>query len=108
MSDQEGHATPSIWSHFNVPTFLLGPAGAAFSKLLGKATEIPIAHLDARVQSIKDQTTARSTVSDALAHAIGQQAIKDPAIMGRAMQSFVAQEFRKQENKEAVAQKTAQ
>jgi hypothetical protein len=108
MSDSENENTPTIWANLNLPQILLGPAGAALSRLVGKATDIPAAKLGAHAQKIKDDTAARTTVTKAIAEAVAKQAVKDPAVMDRALESFVAKEFRKQENKEAVAKKTAE
>ncbi len=108
MSNSENENAPSILTNLNLPQVLLGPAGAALSRLIGKATDIPAAKLESHAQKIKDETAARSTVTKAIAQAVAKQAVKDPAIMNRAMESFVVKEFRKQENKEAVAKKTAE
>jgi hypothetical protein len=58
MSGSESENTPSIWSNLNLPQVLLGPAGAALSRLIGKATDIPAAKLEAQAQKIKDETAA--------------------------------------------------
>src|SRR4051794_32413038 len=108
MSEHEPSTGVSAWSHLNLPAVLLGAAGTALSRLIGKATDIPAAMLDAKVQGIKDETNARSRITAALAQAVAKQAVKDPALMERAFETFVAKEYRHQENKEAIANKTAQ
>ncbi len=50
-----------------LPQILLGPAGAAISRLVGATVEIPAAWLEARAQSIRDETEARSLIMKALA-----------------------------------------
>lgn len=104
MAGDDNSDSSAGWlANLNIPHVLLGPAGAALSRLIGKATDIPAAKLDQRAQKIKDDTAAQSIVTKALAQAAAKQAVKDPAIMERAMDAFVSQQFRKQENRDAVA-----
>ena len=86
-----------------VPQLLLGPAGAAISRLIGAAIEIPAASLDSIAQKTKDKTLARSHVSNAIAAKIAETAVDDPDLIDRAMDSFLAKEIRKQRNREGVA-----
>ncbi|MCW5689494.1 MAG: DUF2806 domain-containing protein [Pseudolabrys sp.] len=106
MSDEASASTPSVWSTLNLPKIFLGPAGEAISRLIGRAADIPDAKIASHVQKIKDDTAARSIVTKAIAEAVAKNAASDPVLVERAMESFVRKEFRKQENKEAVAQKT--
>ena len=106
MSADDNSKLPAIWSHLNIPSFIAGPAGAALSRLIGKAVDIPGAALEARAQRIKDKTDAESTVTKALAEAVAARAVADHQLVDRAMEAFVNKELRKQANKEAVGQKT--
>ena len=95
-------------ANFNLPTFLAGPAGAAISRLIGGAADIPAAWLDQKAQAIKDRTKAGTELNNA----VTEQAIKevqlDPDLRRRAAESLISREFRSQINKEAVAEKTVE
>lgn len=93
-------------AEFHLPAVIAGPAGAAISRLIGGAVDIPAAWLDAKAQAIKDRTQAKTAVNKAVtAHAI--KAIEaDPDLHRRAAESLIAREYRAQINKEAVAHKT--
>ena len=86
-----------------LPQMLAGPAGKAISRLVGAGIEIPAAHLEARVQNTKDQSAARSLVSNSIAEKVAQLAIEDGAVMERALNNMLAKQYRAQQNKDAIA-----
>lgn len=99
----------SNWlENLNVPQVLLGPAGKALSRLLAGATDIGTAYLERYSKSVRTGTNNRVLVNSSVAKAAAKTAAKDPEIVQRAVTSLLAKEFRKQENKEAIAQKTAE
>src|SRR5688572_1356737 len=67
-------------------------AAKAFAKLVGKTADVGSAHLDiqqakaeAKTAAIRDETKARSAVSEALTQAAVQRALTDPELPGRAL-----------------------
>jgi len=86
-----------------LPQIIAGPAGKAISRLIGATIEIPAAYVDGIAQGVKDKNAAKSLVSKALAERAATMAVEDPEIMGRAVDSLLASQYRKQENKEEVA-----
>lgn len=90
----------------NVPHLLAGPAGKAVSRLIGGAVDIPAAHLDGFAQEVKSKTEGRKIVSEALARKAAELVVADDEIVARAMRTFVAKEYRRQGNREKVAQAT--
>lgn len=74
----------------------------AAGRLVGGALATPAAWLRRPAQAIEDKTDAQSLVTRKIAEAVAERAASDPEIVERAMQSFVREEFRKQENKEGV------
>lgn len=86
-----------------LPQIIAGPAGKAISRLIGATIEIPASYVDGIAQGIKDKNAAKSLVSKALAERAATMAVEDPEIMGRAVDSLLASQYRKQENKEEVA-----
>lgn len=90
--------------NLNLPTLLLGPAGAAISRLIGGATDIPAAWLQAKADEIKATSEAKRNVKLALAGAASAQALTDADLVDQALLSLLPEHLRKQANKEAVAQ----
>jgi hypothetical protein len=86
-----------------LPKLLAGPAGAAISRLIGAAVEIPAAYVDGLAQSIRDRTEGRSTVMQALAAKAAEQAVADPVLVDRALQTLLSKAVRAQKYKDAVA-----
>lgn len=95
-----------VIANFNLPTILAGPAGAAISRLIGGAVDIPAAWLDQKAQAIKDRTTAKTEMSKAVTQQAIREVQSDPDLPRRAAESLIAREYRSQTNKEAVAEKT--
>ncbi|MEP9396244.1 DUF2806 domain-containing protein [Mesorhizobium sp. KR2-14] len=91
-----------------VPQVILGPAGKAISRLVAGVTDIPAAWLESKAQKIKDDTAARSTISGAVASAASNQAALDPMIVDRSLHRWLGEQYRRQENREAVARKTVE
>jgi Protein of unknown function (DUF2806) len=111
MSDKENidskiGALPTILESINLPSVLGGAAGVAISRLIGGVIDYPIAWFDRASQAVRDKTTAKSIVNDALANSVALQLSNDPELVQRAKNSFLTSEFRKQINRESVAQKT--
>ena len=107
----DGHVSVPAWlseaiANFNLPTVIAGPAGAAISRLIGGAVDIPAAWLDQKAQSIKDRTKAKSELSKVITELAINEVRSDPDLPRRAAEILVAREFRSQINKEAVAAKT--
>lgn len=112
MSEENDANVPTIpnWmteagKNVNLPALLLGPAGAAISRLIGGLTDIPAAWLQAKADEIKATGEARRSVKLALAGAAGAKAISQSELVEQAMISFLPDHLRKQSNREAVAQK---
>ncbi|WP_112944597.1 MULTISPECIES: DUF2806 domain-containing protein [unclassified Rhizobium] len=115
MSEEEPSKLPTTWtdvakslSEGGLPQIIAGPAGKAISRLIAGATDIPAAWLKARAEKINDETAARTTIMKAVAKASADAAIADPQLLDRALSRYVSDLHRKQENREAVAQKTAE
>lgn len=90
-------------SEGGLPQILLGPAGAAISRLVGAGVEIPSAVLDGYSQKLKDKNAARSLVSKVIAERAAEMAAQDPSIIERAISNLLAKEHRLQVNKDEVA-----
>ena len=107
MADNETKNPVGRWlGELNIPHLLAGPAGDAISRLVGGITDYPVAWLERASQAVKDGTEARKLVRNAVAQAAADAAAKDKALVERAMQTFIASETRKQNNKESVAKAT--
>jgi Protein of unknown function (DUF2806) len=78
----------------------------AIDRLLGAGIEIPAAWLEQRAERIKSQTKSFATVEGAVADKAGMLAASDPNITDRAMQALVRKEYRRQQNRETIAQET--
>jgi hypothetical protein len=97
---------PGWLEQLNLPSILLGPAGKAFSRLLGELADIPSAGIQRLTQAIKSKTEAKAKVANALAEAVAKQVASNPELVKLAAQSFLAKELRGQDNKTEVAKKT--
>lgn len=86
-----------------VPQIIAGPAGKAISRLIGGAADIPAAWLEQKAQRIRDDTMARSAIVKAVAVASSHTAVADEALLGRALDRYISEIYRKQENREGVA-----
>lgn len=87
----------------NLPELIAGPAGRAISRLIAGVVEFPASHLEGFAQSVKDKTSARSLVNNAVAEAAARLVASDPGVVQRAAHNLLAKEYRHQENKEAIA-----
>ena len=81
------------------------PPGAikAVSQLIGGVVAIPVAGLRRVSQRIEDRTDANSLLSRAIATAAANQAINDPELVDRALQSLLNDTLGKQRKRENVA-----
>lgn len=86
-----------------LPQILAGAAGKAISRLIGAGVDIPAAYLDQIAQGIRDKTDARTALSQAIAEHVKTQAVGDPDVMERAMNSMLSRSYRAQVNKDSVA-----
>jgi hypothetical protein len=112
MASEENENLPTTWtgvvktiSEGGLPQMIAGPAGKAISRLIAGAADVPAAWLNSKAQSIKDETEARSTIMQAVASASAQAAVADPLLLDRALSRYIADLHKKQENREAVAEK---
>ena len=105
MSSENEKTTLAALAEGGLPQILAGPAGNAVSRLIGSAVGIPIALLERYSQGVRDDTAGRSNSKKAVGDAATTLALNDPAFMKRAADSLMAQMFRRQANKEAIAMK---
>lgn len=84
------------------------PVGAAivFRKLLGSATELPQAYLQALAQRVRDAADGRSVVAKALAQAVAEKAVASPDLLERAERTLLGRVLRQQQSIEAVVAKS--
>jgi hypothetical protein len=108
--DQKGNSGGALSEFFENGGILQVAIGKAASKaigrLIGGVVDVPAAGLESVVQRIRDNTKARSKVTDAIATAASKKASKDPVIVDRALERWAGVQVRKQENREAIAEKT--
>lgn len=97
---------PSFLDQFNIPKFLLGPAGQAISRLIGSGGDYFSAHIEGLTKGVRDKAEAKSTVSKALAKAAAKLIEDDLELKQRALDAYIPRELRRQANKEAIARKT--
>ncbi len=86
-----------------LPQVLAGPAGKAISRLIGASADIPAAWIEGIAQGHRDKTSARTTVSNAIAEKAAGLAGEDQDLIERALNGMIAASYRKQENRDAVA-----
>lgn len=98
---------PANWiDSLNLPKLIAGPAGEALSRLIAGATDIPLAWLERKASEIRARTEGMQAVTAAVATEVAVTSRKDAALIERAANSLLIKEFRKQKNKESIAQKT--
>jgi hypothetical protein len=83
-------------------------AFSAFSRLLGTALEFPTSLMRRGIQQIEDGTNARTIVSNAVAAAAAQQAVQDPELVQRALNTYLSKSLRRQANTEQVVHHAAE
>lgn len=88
-----------------IPQIIAGPAGAAISRLIGGAVDIPAAWLEQKAQSIRDETQAKAKVMQALAKHSAALGLKDDALLQRGLDNLLGRAYREQENREEVAKR---
>lgn len=112
MSEEQNPSVPvptnwlGVAKNINLPAFLLGPAGAAISRLVGGLTDIPAAWLQARVDEINATSEAQRIVKLGLANAAAASAVGQSELVDCALASMLPRHLQKQANREAVARKT--
>jgi hypothetical protein len=87
----------------NLPKIIAGPAGEALARLIAGGADIPAAWLQQKAQTIKDKTEAQSVMTRTLAGAAAELVKKDPALVQRAAEAFIAKEIGHQHNRETIA-----
>lgn len=75
----------------------------AVNRLIGAGVDIPAAYLERFVARARVKTKSYVAVEEAVAAAVAQGVAADPAIAHRAMSNLLGKEYRKQENREAIA-----
>jgi Protein of unknown function (DUF2806) len=101
--------TPDLSSfikELNLPSIIAGPAGTAIARLIGATVDIPVAYLEGFARDIRFKIDAKDTVNKEIATAAARLAAGDSDLVARAAHSLVRKEFRRQDNKEAIAVKT--
>ena len=91
---------------FNIPKFLLGPAGQALSRLIGGGGDYLSAHIEGWTKDVRNRTDGRTAVAKALAGAATKALDRDSELADRALALYLPRELRRQTNKEAIAQRT--
>lgn len=86
-----------------LPRALAGSAGAAISRLIGAGVEIPATWLETKSQKIRDKAADRRALQAALTDRVVDEAILDEALIERSKQALLGKEYRRQQNREAVA-----
>ncbi|AEG04233.1 DUF2806 domain-containing protein [Sinorhizobium meliloti] len=115
MIEENGSKVPATWTDVvksiaegGLPQVIAGPAGKAISRLIAGATDIPAAWLEQKAQRIKDQTEARKNIMNAVAKASADVAVADPALLDRALERYIAEIYRRQENREEIAKRAVE
>src|SRR5690554_4545424 len=80
----------------------------AFEDLLGGLVSVPTTKLEQYAQAIKDTTSARSKVADALAKTVADEASKDPKLVKAAAEIYLPMTLRKMKNRLDVAKSAAE
>lgn len=104
---EENQNTAKGWldniSEGGLPQLIAGPAGKALSRLIGAGVEIPAAWLEQKAQGIRDETEARSKVTQMLAEKSAELGLSDTKLLDRGLNNLLGRAYREQENREAVA-----
>lgn len=87
-----------------LPQIIAGPAGKAISRLIGSAVEIPAAYLDGVAQGIRDKSEAKTYILKRISEKAADFAANDPDVIERALDNMMAGAYRKQKNKDSIAQ----
>lgn len=95
----------------SVATHVPAPVSKGFFKaiglLVGSLTEIPVAHIEGKVELVRQTSANRIALERALGERAVELALDDPARATRALGRIIHAADRKQENLEAIARKTA-
>lgn len=112
MTDQDqGPIAVTGWQNLlqeGLPQLIAGPAGRAISRLVAGAVDIPAAWLQQKAQGIRDETSAKSKVYEALASAVAERGAAETELQARALERWLGVNLRKQQNREAVAEKVVE
>lgn len=87
----------------SIPKGLIPDAVKAVDRLVGAATDIPVAWLAQQRAKIEAQTEAYKLVEGAIATAAAREAGADTDTIERAVAVLVRKEYRRQENRKSVA-----
>ena len=108
MSSENEKTTLAVLVEGGLPQILAGPAGKAFSRLIGSVVDIPIAWMERISQGVRDDTAVISNFKEEVGDEVTAMALDDPNFMKRAKDSFVAKVCRRQANKEAIVIKAVE
>ena len=108
MSSENEKTTLAALAEGGLPQILAGPAGKAFSRLIGSVVDIPIAWMERISQGVRDDTAVISNFKEEVGDAVTAEVLADPVLMERAKNSFMAKEGRRQANKEAIVIKAVE
>ena len=90
-------------SFTNIVHALIPGSLKAVNRLIGAGVDIPAAYLERFASRARAKTKSYVAVEEAVAAAVAQGVAADPAIAHRAMGNLLGKEYRKQENREAIA-----
>ena len=102
-NDNLGNLTSDVAKATGLPAVAKGKVRRWLLKLVGGTLGAEIVE---EARRNLDTTAGRSRVNALLAEEVARRAISDPDIMDRATARFLSDEFRKQENREAIAKAT--
>jgi len=109
MSDEDSSVLATIKDAVGlVPEPVQNTFFKALSRLLGGAMSIPAAKFKQFTQGIDDTTTARSTLSLALAKAASDKVINDPLVVQAAVEVLLPDAIQKLTNRARVAEQAAE
>lgn len=106
--ENEGVAARAVELAAGLPAPLAAGGLKAITRLIGGLADYPAAWLRRASQGVEDGTNARTLMSNTLAVAAAERAAADPALVERAMASLLTKGARRQANREAVAEQTAE
>ena len=84
MSSENEKTTLAALAEGGLPQILAGPAGKAFSRLIGSVVDIPIAWMERISQGVRDDTAVISNFKEEVGDEVTAMALDDPNFMKRA------------------------
>jgi hypothetical protein len=82
------------------------PVADAIGRLIGGATSIPAAYLEAIAQRIRDDSEARTRIIQSISEVAADNASQDNELVGRMLNRWLHTEKRRQTNRESIAEKS--